>query len=805
MIPTLEPLARLNSGVDMGRIGRDLRDAWRGLLRQRTFAAAAVLILSLGIGGASVIFAALQAVVFKLPFDAPDRIVTILARDAQNDLLSISREQFDAWRQATDVFEAIAAYTGFSPVMTGPDAAVRIQAEATTASLFTVLGVQPRLGRAFRDDETAVVVLSDAFWRSTFDRDPDVLGRRIVLDGTPRIVIGVMPAAFEGPRSRPGDVWLPLAATPAAEAARPFSLSVVARLAAGVTPAAARARLESTPFGPAGAARWTAGLRTAREDGLYQDALSSINVLIGAVALVFVMACVNVAGLLLGRNIARQRELAVRFAMGATRWHIMRQVAAESLMLSMGGALLGLLLAWWTVGAMVPLIPRWFPRIAQISVDWGVAGFATLTAVATGLLVSLWPAWSASRHDLGALMRSGERGNTGGARRARTALVIIETTLAMVVLAVAAMLVGSFNRLNPTDPGFEYADRTKFSVRLVGFRYEEHAARVTAVEHLATRLRALPGVIDVSSVTQLPLTGTTTIFPVRVNHDDASRRQPSVHFRAVLPSYLSSMGMPILKGRGLTPADTPRAQPVAVVNEALVARLLPGREPLDSELVVDEPGGVVVRRIVGVVRDVRWTGNDLRPRPEMFVPYAQSPLPLVSFVIRTAPGAVPVEPGIRRVVGTFDAALPVDRLETLRVVVEKSVALPRFFAMLLGAFAIVSLVLSFAGLYSVAAWSVTQRTREFGVRIALGATPRDVSLMVLRYGAAVGVTGATIGALCAMASSRFIESYLYGFPARQPVLITALGLAFALVVTLACYMPARRATRVDPMVALRTD
>lgn len=788
----------------MSGLGRDLRDAWRGLLHQRGFAAAAVGMLSLGIAASSAIFAAVQAVVLKMPFDEPGRIVSIMARGAQNELLSISREQFDAWQQMTDVFEGVAAYTGFSPVVTGHDAAVRIQAEATTASLFTVLGVNPSLGRTYRDDETAVVVLSDAYWRSSFDGDPDVLGRHIVLDGTARTVIGVMPPGFEGPRSRPGEVWLPLADAPPAEASRRFALSVVARLVGGVTPAAARGRLEGTPFMSAGASRWTATVRTPREDALYEDALSRLNLLIVAVALVLVMACVNVASLLVGRNITRQRELAVRLAMGASRWHIMRQVAIESLVLSMGAAMIGLLFAWWSVSAMVPLIPLWFPRIAQIRVDWGVAVFAALVAAITSVAVSLWPAWSASRQDFG-LMKSGERGNTGGARRARTALVVVETTLAMVVLTAAAMMAGSFNRLNPTSPGFEYENRTKFSVRLTGPRYEERSARVAAVEDLTARLRGLHGVADVSSVTQLPLTGTTTIFPLRVNHVEGSARQPSVHFRAVLPNYLSAMGIPIVKGRGLTPADSARAQQVTVVNEALVARLLPGREALDSELVVEEPDGVVVRRIVGIVRDVRSTGGDLRPRPEMFVPYAQSPLPLVSFVVRTAPGGAPIEPGIRRVVGAFDATLPVDRLETLRAVVEKSVALQRFFARLLGAFAIVSVVLAFAGLYSVAAWSVTQRTREIGVRLALGATPRDIIRMVLRYGAAVGLTGAIIGATCALASSRLIESYLYGFPARQPALVAALGVAFALVVTLASYVPALRATRVDPVVALRAD
>jgi putative ABC transport system permease protein len=546
-------------------------------------------------------------------------------------------------------------------------------------------------------------------------------------------------------------------------------------------------------------------LETARENFLYVDAMSRISVLVWAVALVMLMACVNVASLLLGRNVSRRRELGVRLALGAGRWHIMRQVAIESLILSSGAAVLGLLLASWAVSAMVPLIPRWFPRIAQMEVDWGVAAFATLSAVASGVVVSVWPAWSASRQDLSAVLKSMERGHTGGARRTRTALVLLEATLAMIVLTAAVLMVGSFNRLNPTSPGFEYADRTKFSVRLVAPRYRDGAARIAAVEELVARLRALPGVIDVSSVTHLPLTGTTSFYSVRASGAAESQPPPTVHFRAALPNYLGSMGMSILRGRDLASSDTSRSQPVAVVNEALVTRILREREPIGSELVVDEPDGPVVRRVVGIVRDVRASGNDLRGSPEIFVPYAQAPLTLASFVVRSGRGVSGVDHGIGRAVGTFDPNLPVDRVETLRSVVERSVAMQRFFALLMSAFGIVAVALAFVGLYSVAAWSVTQRTREIGVRLALGATPRDISRMVLRYGVAVGVTGAILGCLCATASSRLIESYLYGFPARQPGLFAAAGLAFALIVTLASYMPARRAMRVDPIVALRAE
>ena len=788
----------------MSRLVADVRDAWRGLLHQRAFSAAAVITLSIGIAATTAMFAVIRAVVFELPFDQPDRIVTILARGGPSGSYRISREQFDRWRQASDVFEAAAAYTLVSPVMTGGDAALRLQAEAMTAGMFTVLGVQARLGRTFRDDERDVVLISDPFWRRMFDADSTVLGRQIVLDGIPTTIIGVMPPGFDGPRSRPGDVWLPFSAAGPVAAGRPVFVSVVARLAPGVTPAAVRTRLESMPFDAASHGQWTPYVETARENFLYQEALSSVQMLIGGVALVLLMACVNVASLLLGRNISRRRELGVRLAVGASRWNIMRQVTIESLILACGGALLGLLLAWWAVTAMVPLIPLWFPRIAQIDLDPGVAAFAAIAAAATAVVVSAWPAWSASRQDFGGLMKSGDRGNSGGIRRIRTGLVVVEAALGMMVLTVAALLVGSFNRLNPTDPGFAFADRTKFSVRFAGPRYEADGARLAAVQALAAELRRIPGVVDASSATHLPLTGTSATLPVRLNRVEAGSRQRTVHYRAALPSYFNLMEMPILKGRGLTETDTVRSPPVVVVNETLAAQLLPGRDPVGAELVVQEAEGSVVRRIVGVVRHVRASGGNLRSWPEMFVPYAQLPPSLATFVVRTTPGAPHVE-DMRRAVRSFDPSLPVDRLEPLAAVVARSVAEQRLFAVLMAAFAIVSFTLAFAGLYAVATWSVTQRTREIGVRLALGATSRDVSWMVLRHGAAVGLAGAVIGAICAMASSRWIESYLYGFSARQPALVIGLGLAFASIVMVASYVPARRATRVDPMVVLRAE
>ena len=786
----------------MTGVRRDLRDGWRTLIQDRGFSAAAIIMLALGIAAASAVFAVLQAVVLKIPFDTPERIVTIVARDGQGESLPVTTTQFEAWRQASEVFESVAFYTLASRVLTGGDAALRVQGEAMSASMFSVLGVRPLLGRIFDDDEPAAIVLSHSFWRSRFSADPNVLGQVLILDGEPTTVIGVMPAGFEGPRSRPGDFWIPTSSRTTGGAAR---VNVIGRLRPGVSISIATARIGATPWSTEGAGQWKPVLETARENFLYQEALSQIRIVGGAVALVLLMASVNVVSLLLGRNVSRSRELGVRLAIGATRWHLMRQLAAECLILSAAATLVGLVLAYWCVAAITPFIPLSFPRIGEIRVDRGVAAFAALAATTIGLIVSVWPAWAASRRDLATALRSGDRGNSRTTGRARTALVVVEATLGMVVLTGSALLVGAFNRLNPTTPGFELEHRTKFTVQLDAARYKDPAARVAAVRDIVERLRMQPGISGATAATSLPLTGSSAVFPVKVIGSEQTGRAPTVFFRAALPDYLNLLGIRILAGRDLSEDDTATSEPVVLVNEAFSARMLPGISKIGSTLVVDEPDGPVTRRVVGVVRDARLFGNDLRARPEIFVPYAQSPLKLTSFVVHHPGRDVDVEAAIRRAVGSFDSTLPVDRVQSLSAVAQRSVSLPRFFALLMSVFAAIAVALAFVGLYAMSAWSVTQRTRELGVRLALGARPADIRQMVLRYGTGVGLVGAIAGSVCALAASSLIESYLYGFPARPLGLIAVVAGSFVAIVTLASYMPAHRAMKIDPQAALRAE
>lgn len=789
---------------------RDLRDGWRSLARQPSFTLTAVVMLALGIGASSAIFTVVQAVVLKQPFEDPQRIVSIRgARRTSGEFRPVSWDQYRRWIDAPGPFEAVGAFALASPIGTIGGRVERLSAEVVSRRLFDVLGVGPALGRVFLADEDrpggpAAVVLSHHFWRSAFNGDPEVIGTPLALDGALATVVGVMPEGFDGPRSRARvDVWLPLGAS---QTEGPAAIAVYARLAEGVSLEAARSRLDAARRGVEGVDDWRVDLRALLDDPLYAEPVSQMRILAAAVALLLLMACVNVASLLVGRNLSRRREIAVRLALGAARRDVVSQLVVESLMLSVAAGGLGLVVAGWAVAGIVPLVPPGVPRVSQMRVDPGVVAFAALAAVVTGLAVSLWPAVTASRTALTAGMKSGDRGSSARSRRARTALVIAEAALAMVVLAAAALMIRSFVRLNPSAPGFTLDDRLSFQLRLDAPRYADEDSRRDAVAQIAERLRGLAGVRSVTAATSLPLTGVSVVFPMRIaGAPPDPGRPPTIHHRAVLPGFLSNLGVTILSGRDLEDRDRAGGEPVAIVNEAFVRRLLPGREPVGVEVEVDEDNGRVVRRIVGVARDARIFGSDVRPRPEIYVPYAQAPFRLVYFVVQAAGPGVNLEPQVRAALREFDRGLPPDRVESLRAIAAASVEAPRFMAVLLGAFATLALLLACLGLYAVAAWSVAQQTREIGTRMALGARPADIRRMVLRYGGGVGLAGAAIGSACALASARALDGWLYGMPAQQPLLVAGLALTFQLLVLAACYVPARRAMRIDPIAALRVE
>ena len=788
----------------MDQLRRDVRDGWRSLTRDPGISLAIVVMLALGIGASSAIFTVVQAVAFKMQIHAPEAVVSLRgARSSERDFIGLTLRQHEEWIRGGGIFAETSAFALGSPVVTTSAGAERLSAELVTPELFEVLGTRPALGRVFTEaDHAPAAVLSHRYWRSAFGSDRSVIGRQLVLDSVSTTVVGVMPPGFDGPRSRNSvDLWLPLDRA----ANSSTRITAYARLKPGDSLEAARARLDGLLPSWLGEPGARSDLRGLLEDPLYEDSMSQIWILVGGVALVLLIACLNVASLLIGRNLARRREFAVRVAVGADRVRVLRLLLTESALLSAAGAGLGLLLASWILSAITPLIPGTVPRVDRMQVDAGVAAFAIGTAALAALVVTLWPAWSVAGGDTSVSLRSGERGASRSGMRGRSLVVITEGALAMVALSGAMLLIASFQRLNPTDPGFDVADRTVFSIRFAGDRYGDERTRSAAVEAIAERLRAAAPTADVMVSSSLPLTNASGALPVRVVDGPVEvGRPPTIHFRSATPGFLTGMGMPILRGRDLDQRDG-GAERTAVVNQAFVRRMLQDREPLGVQVALVDGSRTLTHQIVGVVRDARLFGSDLQPRPEVYLPYHQFPTEGVYFVVHSPAGPGPSEERIRRAVATVDGSLPAHRVQTLEALVAGSVDLPRFLAVLMTGFAIVALVLALIGLYAASSWAVTQRTREIGVRIALGARPADIRRMVLRQGARIGGLGVAIGAGAALASASVLESWLFGMPSRQPLQTLVLAAGFIALVMLASYLPARKATAVDPQVALRAE
>ena len=788
---------------------RDVRYSLRGTYREPGFALAAIVMLSLAMGASSAVYTVADAVMFKMPFDEPARIVGHpRAGSRERQVRRIPSDRFEAWRTATDVLEATAAYGTSQPVLTSEIGAERLSAEVVTAGMFRVLDVPAQIGRVFveTDDRPGAspgAILNDRFWRSHFSSDPAVVGRPIDLDGVPTTIVGVMPPGFDGPlSSNHVDLWL-LLRLPVPPGS---ALMVFGRLKKDVSVRAAEARLDGITRGLPGGNQVASWLEPITEDSLYIEARDKIRLLAGTVVLVLMIAYANVASLLLGRNLARRRELAIRCAIGAERWHLVRQLLVESVLLTGIGSAGGLLLASWTIRTVVPFMPASVPRVSEMHVDGSVLLFAIASALVSGAVIAVLPGIAAARVDLAGAMKSGnDASGTRRAARSRSALVIVETAVAIVVLSAASLLIAAFLRLNPTSPGFALDDRVTFSLGFSSARYVSAQARLALVDGLTARLESLPGVSSVTASSSLPLSGLSGAFPLRAIVSGSAVATPVVHYRAVSPQYLSKLDIPIVAGRDIDARDGAAAEPIAVVNETFGRRVFPTGAILGGQVEVDEPQGRVTRRIVGIAKDIRIFRFDLRPRPELFVPFAQSPLSGLNIVVHAPRPPVDLPERIRREAMALDPKLPLDQVTTLRAIADRSVDLPRFLALVMGGFAAIALVLAWVGVYAVAGWSVSQRRLEIGVRVALGATAGDVRRMILNYGAMVGAAGAAVGAAAAWLSAKMLETWLFGMPALQPRLIAAVALSFLALTVAACWIPARRAVQVDPMIVLRSQ
>ncbi len=806
----------------MGNVLQDLRYGFRMLLKSPAFTVIAIIALALGIGANSAIFSVVNTVLLQpLPFEHPEQLVKVYVTVPKRGALTnpASFLNFADWRAQSQQFEHLAAYSDASATLTGADEPEQFRGAVTTGDFFSVLRAQPALGRTYTIEEerpdAQIVVISHGLWKRRFGGDPKIVGQRINLDSRATIIIGVMPEGFQYPLDQERtEFWSPLDPTSDLNKERGASyLNVIGRLRQGATLQQAQAEMTAITGRlaeqyPAENTARGSNLIAMHED-LVGDLKPALLILLGAVGFVLLIACANVANLMLARATSRQKEISIRTALGASRWRVVRQLITESLLLSVMGGALGLLLALWGVDLLVASIPEDIPRVSEIGLDLRVLGFTAVISLLTGLIFGLVPALQVSKPDLNEGLKEGGRGSTEGARRnfVRSALVVSEVALSLVLLVGAGLLMRSFMQLRDVKPGFDPHNVLTASVALPDAKYKDEASQAEFFRQLLQRIAAQPGVHSAGAGTPLPLTNNMMMnsFAVEGRPPAAPGERLATHSRIVSPDYLRTMGIPLIKGRIFTERETKESPRVLVVNETFARKFFPNEEALGQHIdlsISDDMKG----EIVGIVGDVKHYRLDREPNPECYVSYLQVPTSFMSVVVRgetenTAGLTAIVRDAVRQV----DKDQAVSEVRTMEQVLSNSVARRRFNMMLLGIFASVALILAAVGIFGVMNYSVTQRTHEIGIRIALGAQTRDVLKLVVGQGMLLIAIGVALGLAASFALTRVMSSLLYGITATDPITFIGVALVLASVALLACYIPARRATKVDPMIALRYE
>jgi putative ABC transport system permease protein len=806
----------------MRTLWQDLRYGVRMLTKSPGVACVAILAIALGVGANTTIFSVVNSVLLRpLPFASPDNLVKVWTTDAKrgrNDLPT-SFPNFTDWRSGAQAFETMAAYSEASATLSGAELPEQIKGVAVTADMFQTLGVKPFLGRPFSAEEekpgsTPVVVISYGLWQRRFGADRKLVGQQVMLDGKSTTILGIMPQGFKFPLdSENPEIWSPL--DPASELNQSRGaryLSVVARLKPNVTLQQAQAEMETISH------RLTAQYpesntgRGIRLISLYDDTVGEVRpallVLLGTVGCVLLIACANVANLLLARAAGRHKEIAVRTALGASRGRIVRQLLTESVLLAGIGGVLGLLLAMWGVDVLVSFIPTGVPRAQEIAMDGRALGFTMAISVLTGIIFGLAPALQSSRLNLNESLKEGGRGSTEGLRRnrVRSLLVISEITLSLMLLIGAGLLIKSFQHLRAINPGFNPERVLTMSLNLPDAKYAEPERQAMFFERLINRVADLPGVEVAGLVDPLPLSGDnkTTTFTIEGQPPLAPSDRLNANVRTISSDYLSAMGIPLIKGRAFTERDTKDAPNVMIVNETLAHRFFPGEDPIGKHATVFP--FKTPCEIVGVVGDVKHRSQDVESGPEFYVSYLQSPQPFMYLVTRTSlnePAGVTAS--IQSAVQQIDKDQPISDVRPMSQLLDESTSSRRFNMLLLVIFASLALVLASVGIFGVMSYMVTQRTHEIGIRMALGAQVSDVFKLIVGQGMTLVLIGVGAGLLGAFITTRVMRGLLFGVSATDPFTFVGVALVLSIVAFLACLIPARKAARVDPMIALRNQ
>jgi putative ABC transport system permease protein len=807
----------------MRTLWQDLRYGLRMLLKNPGFTLVAVVALALGIGANSAIFSVVNSLLLRpLPFEQPDRLVQVWETIPQRGRFEVpaSFPNFADWRDQNQVFEQTVAYSDWSFNLTGAAEPERIRSAIVSPAFFSTLGIQPILGRTLLPGEDQPgkdlsVVISRRLWQRRFNSDPNVVGKTVDLSGKSFTVVGVIapPADLPG-LSDDTELWAPVSQGFGLTNRRWHSLNVIARLKPGVGREQAQADMEriaaalSRQYPEANADR---GLRIVPlHEQVVGNARPALLVLLGAVVFVLLIASTNVANMLLARATARQKEIAIRTALGAGRWRLVRQLLTESLLLALAGGTLGLLLALWGVDLLTAFGPSDLPRVKEVAIDGRVLAFTFAVSLLVGLVFGLVPGLQSSRPELNETLKEGGRSATGGAgrRRVRSLLVVTEVTLSLVLLVGAGLLLKSFFRLRAVNPGFNPQNVLTIQLDLNGPNYQKGSQLISFHDQLLDRVKALPGVEAAATASAVPIAPdagfSRLAFAIEGQTPDPAD-SPVAFYNGVSPDYFRAMQIPVLRGRAFDERDVRGSLGVAVVNETLARRYFPDSDPVGRRVTLNDPKEEDWATIVGVVKDTKPRELAGEPVAEMYMPYAQQPEPSMALMIRTAGRPDAVAAAVRREVLALDHDQPVYSVRTLPAVMSEAVATPRFRTFLLGAFAALALALAVVGIYGVMSYAVTRRTHEFGIRMALGAQGKDVLKLVVGHGMALALAGVLLGLAASFALTRLLAGLLYGVTPTDPLTFACVSLLLVAVALAACLIPALRAAKVDPMVALRYE